>query len=324
MRVGIVGCGGIAQVHARVLNDLETVEFAACADIRFERAQKMAEAYGVTPYGSLSAMLDGEKLDAIHLCTPHYLHTPMLKEAADRGIAVFTEKPPVMTREDLALFAANAHRVPVGVCFQNRYNPNVRMLREVIADGRYGALRGVRAFITWDRGASYYLDSGWRGTWEMEGGGVLINQAVHTLDLLVYCFGKPDRVEGTMANHHLQGVIEVEDTVEARLTFGDRTALLYATTAYMDDAPSLVEFAFEKAVLRLENDRIEIRQNGQVETISFETDATLGKSYWGAGHAACIRDFYASIRENRPYQNGPDTVLDTMDAMLQLYEQNRR
>jgi len=236
-RVAIIGCGGIAQVHAAVLNNLQETELIACADIRPERAGAMAEKYGCRAYASMDALLDAETPDAVHLCTPHYLHAPMAKAAADRGIAVFSEKPPVISREQWALLEDAAAKVPFGVCFQNRYNPNVEEAKRLIREGVYGRLLGGRAFVTWKREIPYYRDSGWRGAWATEGGGVLINQSIHTLDLLVQLFGAPDRAETHMVNHHLKGAIEVEDTVEAYLILGGCPVLFYATTAYTTDAP---------------------------------------------------------------------------------------
>ena len=211
-RVGIVGCGSIAHTHARVLDQLEKTHLAACADIRPERAQAFSDRYGCRPYNSIHALLENEALDAVPLCVPHYLHAPMAALAAEHGVAVMCEKPPVTQRAQWPLLEAAAEKVPLAFCFQNRYNENVRALREILASGRYGAVRGARAFLTWDRQAPYYTESGWRGAWETEGGGVLINQCVHTLDLLVTLLGKPETVEAHMANHHLRGVIEVEAT----------------------------------------------------------------------------------------------------------------
>ncbi len=322
-KVGIVGCGGIAQVHAQVLSQMENVSFCACADIRMERAEKMAAAYGLKAYASLTEMLDDEALDVLHICTPHYLHTPMLAEAAARGIAVFTEKPPVIDRAQWTSFEAAAGKIPVGICFQNRYNPNVQALKALISGGELGKLLGARAFVTWKREASYYTDSGWRGTWETEGGGVLINQSIHTLDLLIYLMGKPDMVEGSMANHHLKGVIQVEDTLEAWLGYPEKTAVMYATTAYSQDAPVLLDFHFENAVVRLEGAELEIRRDGETERQTFENPAALGKGYWGTGHGTCIQDFYDALEKNRPYQNDTSSVRDTVDVMLSLYEQCR-
>ena len=322
-RAAIIGCGGIAQVHAAVLHMLPDTELIACADIRPERAQAMAEKYGCRAYSSMDALLEAETPDSVHLCVPHYLHAPMAKAAADRGIAVFSEKPPVISREQWSLLEEAAAKVPLGICFQNRYNPNVEEARRLIREGTCGKLLGARAFVTWKREVPYYHDSGWRGTWATEGGGVLINQSIHTLDLLVQLAGKPERVETHMANHHLRDAIEVEDTVEAYLILGGVPVLFYATTAYTQDAPVLIELHLEKAVLRLESDALEIRTGEGVEHKNFEVPATLGKGYWGNGHATCIADFYASIAENRPFRNNLDSVRDTADLMLTMYEQGR-
>ena len=211
-RVGVVGCGGIAQVHGGVLRELPGVELAACADIRPERAQAFAETFGGVPYHSLEEMLEKERLDCLHLCTPHYLHTPMAKLAAERGIHVFTGKAP------------GDEPGPVGGVPGPGAGPGAGggVLPEPVQPERPPAERGAglwgggkgpggaRAFVTWHREAPYYTESGWRGSLETEGGGVLINQSIHTLDLLVQFLGRAKGVEAAMANHHLKGVIEVE------------------------------------------------------------------------------------------------------------------
>ncbi len=318
--VAIIGCGGIAQVHASVLSRLPNTEIIACADIRPERASAMAEKTGCRAYDSLDALLEAEHPDCVHLCVPHALHAPMALQAALRGIAVFSEKPPAVTREQWAELEEAAEKVPLGICFQNRYNPNVKEAERILASGEYGALLGSRAFVTWHREAPYYSESGWRGTWALEGGGVLVNQAVHTLDLLIRFMGRPEQIEAHMANRHLRGVIEVEDTVEAYLKCGGKPALFYATTAYTSDAPVLIDLNLEKATLRLEADELEIRTPAGVETCTFELPKTLGKDYWGTGHFACIADFYASIEEGRRYQNDLESVRFTEEAMLGIIE----
>ena len=324
LQIGIVGCGGIAQVHAASLDKLPQLHLAACADIRPERAQAMAEKYGCHAYASMEEMLDHEKLDAVHLCTPHYLHTPMAEEAARRGLPIFSEKPPVISREQWAALEKVAQKVPLGICFQNRYNPNVREAQKILASGEYGALVGGRAFVTWHREAPYYLESGWRGTWATEGGGVLINQSIHTLDLLVRLMGSPEKVEARMSNHHLADVIEVEDTLEAYLILGGKPALFYASTAYTQDAPVMIELHLEKATLRLEEDALFIRTPEGTQRRTFQGPETLGKGYWGNGHITCIADFYDSLATGRPFQNNLDSVRDTMEAVLQMYEQGRK
>lgn len=322
-QVGIVGCGGIAQVHAAVLHQLPDTAIAACADIIPERAQALASKYGCRAYSSMEDMLDNEKLDSVHLCTPHALHTPMALAAAERGIAVFTEKPPVISREQWKQLEQAARLVPLGVCFQNRYNPNVQAVQRILETRQYGALLGARAFVTWHREAAYYHDSGWRGAWATEGGSALINQAIHTLDLLVRMMGPAEQVEAHMANHHLRGVIETEDTVEAYFKLGSKPVLFFASTAYAADAPVLIELQMERAVLRLEQNALEIRTDAGVERPAFDLPETLGKGYWGNGHLPCIRDFYHAIAEGKPFQNDLASVRDTVSLMLAMYDQGR-
>jgi len=175
--------------------------------------------------------------------------------------------------------------------------------------------------VYWDRREPYYTDNDWRGSWETEGGGVLINQSIHTLDLMVWLLGAPTGVECHMANHHLRHVMEVDDTVEAYIDFNGIPGLFYATTAYPVNAPVYVEIPMEKGMLRMEGDELAvIRADGSREDFSFAHPSLPGKDYWGTGHAACISAFYESVRENVPFQNDIDSVRATMQLMYDMYE----
>ena len=318
-RVGLIGCGSISGVHAHVLSELENTELAACADLIPERAGR----YGCAAYTDWKEMLDGARLDAVHLCTPHYLHPVMAAEAARWGIAVFTEKPPAIDAAGWEQVKEAARKVPVGICFQNRYHPHILSCRRFLEEGTYGSLRGIRAFVTWNRTAEYYAVSDWKGKWATEGGGALINQAIHTLDLIVGFLGLPDQAEAVMCNHRLRGVIEVEDTAEIYLRKGDVPALLYASNAYSQDAPVIIELHFDQAVVRLEGDLMTLIRDGQKQDIPCVTDPVIGRSYWGAGHKACIADFYHSIETKKPYRNDPASCEATMQTLLKLYAQCR-
>lgn len=322
--VGVVGCGGISKVHAAVLSAQENVRLVCCADIRVERAQSMAERYGLRAYDSLQKMLDEEHIDVLHICTPHYLHVPMIKEAVSRGIAAFCEKPPVVSYEQLEELRTICENGTVGFCFQNRYNRNVLRAQELISSGVYGAVTAARGFVCWKRDERYYLDSGWRGTWATECGGALINQSIHTLDLLIRLCGVPDFAEATMRNHHLKNVIEVEDTVEAYMQAGNVPVLFYATTAYGVNASVLIEIQLEKAALRLENDMLTVITDGHAETEDMEKGVSLGKSYWGSGHQACIRDFYDALEMGRTFLNDFSGIEDTARTMLKLYDSGKK
>lgn len=318
-RVGIIGCGGISAVHAQVLCELENTDLIACADIIADRAER----YGCDAFTDWKAMLNSGKLDAVHLCTPHYLHPVMAAEAARHGIAVFAEKPPAIDAAGWELVKEAARHVPVGICFQNRYHPHIQSCMRFIQDGTYGSLQGLRAFVTWNRTAEYYAAADWKGKWATEGGGALINQAIHTLDLIIRFLGIPDQADASMRNTHLRDSIEVEDTAEIYLRKGNIPALLYASTAYSQDAPVMIELHFSQAVLRLEGDVMTVIREGKKEEITCVTDPVIGRSYWGAGHKACIADFYRCIETGTSYQNDPSSCEATMQTLLKLYAQCR-
>ena len=325
LRCAIVGCGGIAQVHAGVLSRLESAELAAFADIRPERAQALAEKHGGRAYQTLDALLAEERLDVLHICTPHSLHLPMAQTAAERGIHIFSEKPPVISHAQWEEFQQLEEQVRVGVCFQNRYNPSTAFCRELLASGEAGRLLGARAFVTWRREAPYYTESGWRGSLSTEGGGALINQAIHTLDLMVEFMG-PGRVLGaSLANRHLPGVIEVEDTLEAAVEFAAGRGLFYATTAHCVDAPVLLELVCERLTLRIEGEEVTVRRSDGVERRDFSQSAgqAAGKSYWGASHGRCIEDFYRCVQSGERFPNDTAGVAHTVELMLEIYDRAR-
>ena len=322
MKAVIVGCGNIGAVHAESIRRLEGASLCAAADIRPERAASYAEKYGCRAYASLEEMLEKERPDVLHICTPHYLHVPMTAYALQRGIHVFCEKPPVISEEQLDALTRAAAEGPgrAGFCFQNRYNPGVLFIRELLASGRLGKIKGARGIVTWNRGEAYYTQSGWRGRLETEGGGALINQSIHTMDLLGVFLGKPVSVEAQTANHHLPGVIEVEDMMEAYIRYADAAACFYATTAYTEDAPPLIELSCEKGIVRMEDPEVTIIwPDGRREHPETVRKQALGKSYWGSGHLDCIADFYRCLRTGERFAQDLDGVRDTIRLMLAAY-----
>lgn len=318
-KAAIIGCGGIAQVHAAVLSALGEAVLTACADIRPERAEAMAGEYGCRAYSSLEEMLEKETIDVLHICTPHYLHTPMIKEAEKRGMAVFSEKPPVISRaqwEELK----NVTSIPVGICFQNRYNQSTLYMKELLRE-KAGKVLGARAFVTWHRDKEYYTESDWRGSLETEGGGALINQSIHTMDLLIDLIGKPISIQAACHNYHLHGITEVEDTMEAYLLFQDCAALFYASTAYSWDAPVILELHCENLTMKMEEERVTVSHRDQHrEEISFpQKETPIGKAYWGNGHYTCIQDFYKALMDGKQPPIGIPQIADTVEMMLNAY-----
>lgn len=325
MKAAIVGCGSIAHVHAKSILALGH-ELVALADIDPSHLSAFSEEFGGNTYSSLEDMLAGETVDVLHICTPHNLHVPMALYALEKGVNVFMEKPPVISSEQLCLLqqAVHVQSKKLGFSFQNRYNPSVMKAYEILHSGAAGEVLGARGYVTWNRGAGYYQDP-WHGTLAQEGGGVLINQAIHTLDLLHYMIGKtPVSVDAVITNHRLKTEIEVEDTVSALISYPNARMSFYATNGYTEDAPPLMEIQCENMHLRMEGNTLFCKEGqGSWEQIEVEQQSPLGKSYWGAGHIVCIQDFYNSIAENRPFALELSGVEETVRLMMMIYQSAR-
>lgn len=343
MKIVIAGCGAIAGLHAKCIRNLsgegkaapedadeeKAFTIAAVADIDENKALMMAEESGAAGYTDWEEMLDREKPDVVHICTPHYLHTPMAVGALARGVHVFMEKPPVISWdqwEQLKKAMTEAEgKARLGLCFQNRFHPGIQYMKKKLGQGTYGRILGARGIVTWNRDETYYTESGWRGKLEMEGGGALINQSIHTLDLLQYLIGeKPVSIEASTANHHLKGIIQVEDTMEAYITYPHASVCFYAATSYAANVPPVIELECEKARLRLEEQELTVfTKEGSIERKDFVLGEKWGKSYWGAGHMDCIRTFYESLEKGTEFPVELQDVEDTVWLMLSAYDSAR-
>ena len=328
MKIAVVGCGGIANVHAGSITQTEH-QIVAFADIKKERAEDYSKKYTngtAKVYESFEEMLEKEEFDILHICTPHYLHVPMAIAGLKKGVHVFMEKPPAITREQFAQLkeAVASSNKQLGICFQNRYNQSVLKTKALIESGEYGKILSARAFVTWSRGESYYVDSGWRGSLTTEGGGSLINQSIHTLDLMTQFMGKAGFAEAKISNHHLKGVIEVEDTMEAYIEYEKGIGIFFCTNAFGSNAPIMLEIHCEKAVLRIEGDTLTIIEGDKKTAVALEEErVALGKGYWGTGHGTCIGDFYRAVQAGEKAPISLDTVENTFNLMMDLYDTAR-
>ena len=301
MRVSVVGCGLISRNHLRVLKSLKNVEISSVVDIKKDRADTVAKKYGCKAYYDFETMLNEDKPDCVHICTPHYLHVPMAVAALERNIHVLCEKPCAISEEGLTQLrkAQDSSNANFGVCFQNRYIESVTAVKKLIDKRIYGEVESIRAFVHWSRGAEYYSDD-WHGTVEKEGGGVTVNQSIHTQDLMRYLAGS-DAVSVTAHtfNDHLKGIIEVEDTVHALFEYeNDVKALFNATTAFTHNIPAQIDVICKRATLRIEGNNAYVIILGKVKKLRLKNKAEIiGKSYWGSGHQPLIKDFYRCIEK---------------------------
>jgi UDP-N-acetyl-2-amino-2-deoxyglucuronate dehydrogenase len=298
IKTAIIGCGAIHGTHVDAIACNPHVKLAAVVDIDEARAEASALKYGCDYYTDYKELLKQEDIEVVHICTPHYLHAPIAIDAMKAGKHVLTEKP-------MAINAADAEEMirvseltgkKIGICFQNRYNTTSERIKELLESGDAGKILGGKAFVTWHRDEKYYAGGDWRGTLDKEGGGVLINQAIHTLDLLQWFIGDVETLKASIDTRLLNNVIEVEDTAEATIKFkSGATGLFYATNCYCTDSPVFIELMCEKAHIRLESELTIKYANGETEVVMDCDKATGDKAYWGCGHKALINDFYGRL-----------------------------
>lgn len=323
IRVGIAGCGGISNAHIPVLMALEGVEIRAVCDINPERAQKAAERTGAEVCRDFGELIARKDIDVVHVLTPHYLHAPLAIAALEYGKHVITEKPMATTLEDARAMvrAARESTARLGVIFQNRYNPASIELKRLVASPEAGKFIGARAIVCWHREVPYYNMSGWRGFMATEGGGTLINQSIHTLDLLTYVSGRRfTKVRGHVSTDVLDYAVEVETSCHAVAEYeGGARAVMYVTNDYVTDAPIVLEMACENKVWQIEGDKLYDVTGGKREMLlDGAPPAVSDKAYWGSGHAAELSDFYDCLRTGRKFmlENGEAyTALNLVKAI---------
>lgn len=220
LKTGIIGCGKVGDFHAKAFANLPLSQFTAVCDANIERAKEFAARYGVKAYADVTEMCLKEKLDVVSVCTPHPIHKNPAVAAANCGCNVLIEKPLAASLEDCdeIINTQQRNNVTVGTMVQRRFYRPCMRIKKAIDDGKLGKpVLGMVTMLGW-RDEAYYKSDAWRGTWEGEGGGVLVNQAPHQLDLLLWYMGEVDEVYGVWKNLN-HPYIEVEDTAVAIVKF---------------------------------------------------------------------------------------------------------
>lgn len=325
VRAAVVGCGDISALHFDALSRLPGVRLVAVVDEHPERLATAVTAHGAPGYADFVAMLDEQRPTVVHICTPHSEHAWMTLACLERGINVVTEKPLAHTLADGEALAAAAALggAKVAVCFQNRYNPTVVALKAALNSGTLGAITAAHATVVWFRGAAYYRDRPWRGTWAGSGGGLLMNQAIHTVDLLQWLVGDVVKTTGGASNRSLQGVIEVEDTADFVLEHADGVrSVFFATLANAANAPVTIDIVTEKATLHLRGDLTIRYADGSVEVIADAPARPGERSYWGVSHELLIHDFYARLDEPGAFWIDPAEALKSLRIVKDVYAQS--
>ncbi|MFJ2621320.1 Gfo/Idh/MocA family protein [Glutamicibacter sp. NPDC087344] len=324
-RAAIIGCGDVSSVHFEAIRSLKDIELVAVCDTDAGRLKEASASHSIVGFSDVQEMIAQTKPDVVHVCTPHDQHARIAIQCLEQGIHVLTEKPLAHTRlaAQQLLEAERESTAKLGVCFQNRYNPTSQTLHRVLREERYGRVLGASATVLWHRTADYYLNRPWRGSWSGGGGGLLMNQAIHTVDLLQWLIGEVQEVRGRASTRSLGAVIEVEDTAEFAATHaGGASSVFFATLGHAHNAPVALEIVTETAVLSLEAELTVRHPDGRVEHLASNNSATSGRDYWGASHALLIADFYASLDAPEPFWINASEAVKSLDVVKEIYRQS--
>lgn len=332
LRAGIIGCGNIFPMHAHSVGALENGRVAAVCDIDRGRADKAAKELNCKAFYDYKEMIDSGEIDVVHVCTPHYLHKEMVLYALKKDLFVICEKPMAIRMEDGEEMACAAKESKGGlsIIFQNRLNPGSVFAKQVIDSGKLGKILGGKIIVTWNRPESYYASGDWRGTLDKEGGGVIINQAIHSFDLLRWLI--PNEfvsVQASIANR-IHPSIAVEDEASGLLQFeGGLHVPFFATNNFSMDDPILVMIHGEKGVMRIVSDEATVTYgDGTTERSGTDDEKKIdfgdgAKGYWGISHYKQIRNEYNAFLAGQP----DDTLeegIKTHRMICALYESARK
>ena len=313
-RAGIIGLGSVSPMHINSLKAIG-VEIAAVCDIRADVAAAKAAELSCAAFSDYREMLASDNFNVLHICLPHYLHAEVSIAALERGCHVLCEKPMATTISDAEkmIAAAEKSRATLSIVYQNRFNPGTELIKEALKSGELGAVRGGWLRVTWYRDDTYYADSDWRGSLTRAGGGVAINQSIHTFDLMNYFLGNPTMVSAAIANRAHPSV-EVEDMAEGVITYGDVPISFFVNTYHPYDAPAALEIVCEhgRATLTGE-DAVIIMNDGRKKTAGADIEAQQRfgmKSYWGVSHVKYIQAAYDAIASGcQPHPSGGDGLV---------------
>ncbi|AXJ09741.1 Gfo/Idh/MocA family protein [Arthrobacter sp. PM3] len=324
-KAAIIGCGDVSVVHFEALDGMDDADLVAVCDTDPGRRAAAQAAHGVPAFEDYRDMLATAAPDVVHITTPHHEHAAMAIECLRRGVHVVLEKPLAHTlaEGERLLAAAAASTARIGVCFQNRYNAPVQATRRLLDSGDLGRVLGASATVMWHRDADYYLSRPWRGSWGGGGGGLMMNQAIHTVDLLQWLLGDVVELSGSASARALAGTIEVEDTAEfAAVHNSGARSVFYATLANTLNAPVTVDISTEKATLSLRGDLTVTYDDGRSDVVRERAAGSGGRSYWGVSHALLIADFYESLAQPGPFWIDAAEAAKSLRIVKELYRQS--
>jgi len=316
-RFGIVGIGMIADFHARAIAAMSDAQLVAVCSRSLETAREFAARHGCAAYSDYDAFLAHDDLDIVTVCTPSGAHLEPVERAAAAGKHIICEKPLEVTTEriDHMIAACERAKVMLAGIFPRRFNESTAILKTAVDGGRFGKIAMADAYVKWWRSQDYYDSGAWRGTRALDGGGALMNQSIHTIDLLLHVMGdvKHVRAETKLIAHH---AIEVEDTAVAMLEFeSGALGVIQGSTACWSAAghPAEVHICGSEGSVFMSDDKFRVWEFANAHPVDNDVRRNFGlrsDSMAGAGaadpaaidfswHQRNFEDAIASLRDKR-------------------------
>lgn len=330
-KTGILGGGNISDSHLRAALEIEEIEITGVCGSNMEKAERLAGLAGAPAFKDENKFFAECPMDLVAIGSPSGLHAVQGTAAASRGIHVLVEKPIDVTtkKADQLIDACERAGVKLGVFFQDRVSDGVRQLKSLIENRTLGKPVLATAHVKWYRDPEYYSKSKWRGTWSLDGGGAIMNQGIHTLDLLIWLLGNPRQVFGftrTMLHE-----IETEDTAVAVIEFESGALATYeaATSAYPGQ-PRKIHLTGSQGTASLVHDKLadisllgvekKVKENGESGKPENTSSPVVSDV---SGHRRIMEDFLGAIRDNRtPMCDGKD-ARRSLELVCAIYESSR-
>ena len=328
LRYGIIGCGKIQRNHAQAARAVDGLELVGVSDVDDAKLQAAASEWSVPGYSDFRELL-AAGVDAVGICLPHHLHAPVCAEVAAAGVHVLCEKPLATSLEecDEIIATCESAGVQLGVVFQHRFNENSQLLRRLLDSGELGRpILGTALFQYYKSptDTAYFQGSGWRGTWEREGGGVLNTHAVHAVDLVCWLLGTVVDSRGEIAT--LTHDTEVEDTGVALLRFeSGALATVAASMSVGAKFESRISISGTKGVATLtDSRRLDVEYlSGTREThvfdVNLEDEAFQTNLAYGRGHIGQLTDFAEAIHDGRPPEGDGRAARELLALIKNIY-----
>ncbi|WP_414048805.1 Gfo/Idh/MocA family protein [Macrococcus animalis] len=327
MKFAIVGCGFIAKKHALAINNIENAELVAVCDFDEEKMKYYIEEYNVSTFKSIDDLLaEKPEIDAISICVPSGFHKEVAVKAAKAGKHIIVEKPIAMKIEDAQEITkvAQENNVKLIVVHPNRYRPVVMALKKILDENKLGKISHANCIVNWNRNQEYYDQAPWRGTKEHDGG-VLMNQAIHNLDLLIWFMGEPDEIFSMEATRLRN--IEAEDVSMGIVKFsnGSLATIQASTTVYPKNFEESITIFGEKGTVKIGGQNALYFEHIDYEGMDIQEQEKINQNIkadpWGIpGHQQIYINLIESVEKNFETSVSGEEAIKSLKLVNKMYE----